>query len=52
MVPPDSLTQELSMPNHQIARGRNCVISYEFISFAADRVTVLSAAADLQANVP
>lgn len=52
MVPPDSLTQELSVPNHQIARGKSCVISIEFISSASDQVIVLSAAAALQANAP
>ena len=54
MVPPDSLTQELSVPNHQIARGISCVISIEFISSASDsdQVIALSAAAALQANAP
>jgi len=51
MVPPDSLTQELNVPNHQIARGINCVISFEFVSVTSDQVIAFSAAVP-QANVP
>ena len=28
MVPPDSRTQELTVPNLRIASGRNCVMSW------------------------
>ncbi|HEX3132967.1 MAG TPA: hypothetical protein VHX44_05215 [Planctomycetota bacterium] len=40
------------MPNHQIARGKSCVISIEFISSGSDQVIALSAATALQANAP
>ncbi len=32
MVPPDSLLQELTVPNLQIARGINCVVFVGYVS--------------------
>lgn len=53
MVPPDSLPQELTVPNLQIARGLSCVVFFGFVSSAvtqAGGTTALSA--DLQATAP
>ena len=52
MVPPDSRTQELTVPNHRIPGTKNCMISFEFISFSVDQMKASSAAADLQATAP
>jgi hypothetical protein len=35
MVPPDSLLQELTVPNLQIARGIYCVVFVGYVSSAA-----------------
>lgn len=54
MVPPDSLPQELTVPNLQIARGISCVVAIGFVSSAVVRGVDSSIAlsADLQANAP
>lgn len=54
MVPPDSRTQELTVPNIRIASRRNCVMSwFGSVGSAALRTTgtcILSA--DRQATAP
>jgi len=53
MVPPDSLPQELTVPNLQIARGISCVVAIGFVSSAVVRgVGSIALSADLQANAP
>lgn len=54
MVPPDSLLQELTVPNLQIARGISCVVIIGFVSSAVIRAVGHDAlSADLlQATAP
>lgn len=53
MVPPDSLPQELTVPNLQIARGLSCVVAIGFVSSAVIRaVGTIAPSADLQATAP
>jgi hypothetical protein len=58
MVPPDSPSQELTVPNLQIARGLSCVVFFGFISSAARKDVGIVAhvdavlSADLQATAP
>ena len=53
MVPPDSLPQELTVPNLQIARGLSCVVVIGFVSSAViQAVGTIAPSADLQANAP
>lgn len=53
MVSLDSPPQELIVSNHQIARGKNCVISFKLVSYVSSRATEsIHARADLQASVP
>lgn len=54
MVPPDSRTQELTVPNLRIASGRNCVMScfgpVGSVTLGATGTCILSA--DRQATAP
>jgi hypothetical protein len=53
MVPLDSPPQELTVSNHQIAREKSCVITFEFVSYVSSRaMESIPARADLQASVP
>lgn len=53
MVPPDSLPQELNVPNLPIASTSNCVIFFGFIGSTSSRATgPIALSADLQATAP
>jgi len=53
MVPADSLLQELTVPNLQIARGISCVVFIGFVSSAViQAVGSIPLSADLQATAP
>lgn len=53
MVPPDSLLQELTVPNLQIARRLSCVVYIGFVSFGGIHAVANTAlSADIQATSP
>ena len=52
MVPPDSLPQELTVPNLQIARGLSCVVVIGFVSSGVIQAVGPALSADLQATAP
>ena len=53
MVPPDSLLQELTVPNLQIARGLSCVVVIEFVSSVVMQAVAITAlSADHPATAP
>ncbi len=53
MVPPDSLLQELTVPNLQIARELSCVVFIGFVSSGVTQAVAITAlSADLQATAP